>query len=217
MRSGTQYRISKLDNANLGHKVALRRRALRRLMELGIEPFVLEAYAGLGRLWSACYRDFDGVAIEKLEEKCYGIAAMRPRWAVYQADTPPAIEQGILGNFPINFVDIDCYGSPWPAYEAFFRWLGKTESGPGAPPRLDLVCTDGGGLYTRFTGVWQLERFQPYVQKYGAARMFEMYPEVCREMVEATAAPLGYELKDWVAFRVGRDKSMMIFWAGLEC
>lgn len=220
MRNGVPYKIDKLDNANVGEKIRLRRRALRRLMEIGSVPFVLDAYAGYGRIWAQCYRDFDGVAIEKVEEKCYALASMRPTWPVYCTDSPSAIKQGILSRFPINFVDCDTYGAPWEAIETFFASMGHQgqEWGvePVFQPRLDIVATDGGGLAVRFSGAWQQPRFARFVQRYGAA-LFENYPQVCREMIEDLARPAGYELVDWIALRVGRDKSMLCFWAGLEC
>jgi len=220
MRAGTPYKIAKLDNASLGLKLQLRRRALRRRMELGSVPFILDAYAGFGRIWNHCYRDYEGVALEKDEAKCYELARLRPTWPVYSVDTPSAIEQGILDRFPINFLDVDTWGAPWECIEAWFARMARpkaeTDSGGGFEPRLDIVATDGGGLGIRFTSGWELPRFQRYVAQYGATRMFDRYLDVCRDMMTDISAAAGYELVDWVALRTGRDKSMALFWGGFE-
>ena len=109
----------KKDNDGIRAKKTLRRRALD---VLGVEPIVIEGYAGEGALYEELYAEAPpGVAIEKDEAKAKFLADQRPTWRVYQGDSVEAIRQGLADDVAFNFVDADPYGDPWPFIMAFLR------------------------------------------------------------------------------------------------
>ncbi len=85
----------KTDNANLSHKVYLRRKATKGLKEL----CVLDCFAGENRIWS----NFDC-------KKYYGIEKVKGKGKNLNADNERVLKSLDLSKF--NVIDLDSYGIP---------------------------------------------------------------------------------------------------------
>lgn len=84
-------------------------------------PIVMETHGGAGKLFDACYGNVrDGIVFEKNPKKSKLIGLQRPTWRVYEADCESAIVSGIGGDLPVNLLDVDPYGDPWPVIDAVF-------------------------------------------------------------------------------------------------
>lgn len=123
-----------VDNSTYTLKTSLRIKTLVHVPQ----PIVLEAYGGWGKLFLSCYYGLQGgVVFEKNPAKADYLARQRPTWAVYEADCVQAIAGGAEGHLPVNFLDLDPYGEPWPALNAFWK------SERPWPELLAIVVNDG--------------------------------------------------------------------------
>lgn len=173
-------------------------------------PVILETHGGLGKLYSRCYSSIpDGVVFEKNSDKSSVLARQRPTWAVYEADCISAMAAGVGGHLPVNFVDFDPYGEPWPAMDAFFEGLKPTV------PRLVLVVNDGLRQKLKLTGGWDVESMGPVVERIGN-HCHEGYLEICKELVKEKAAKAGYALRRWTGYYCGFREQMTHYAAVLE-
>lgn len=197
----------KQDNSTLRLKVQLRRNALREISD----PVVMETHGGWGRIFECCYRQLPtGVVFEKLPEKAARLAAQRPTWAVYEADVVRALASGVGAHLPVNFLDLDPYGEPWPAIAAFF-----SSARPFAP-RLALVVNDGLRQKLRMNGGWHVASLERAVARRGNAALYRDYLDVCRELVAEQAAKAGYAIKRWAGYYCGAHQNMTHYAAVLE-
>lgn len=188
------------DNSTLRRKVALRLELLR---ELQAAPVVLETHGGLGTLWRYCYQDVaDGVVLEKDPVKAAVLGRQRPGWAVYQADCIAALAAGVGAHLPINFVDIDPYGSPWPVFDALFGSVRPW------PDRLAVAVNDGLRHKLKTGSGWHVEALESVVDRYGAEVLYDDYLAICRELVEEKAAQAGYSLRRWTGYYCGHSQAM---------
>lgn len=184
----------KKDNGSLRLKAALRRNALKELAD----PVILEAYGGKGRIYWHCYQSIErGVVLEKDSVKVAILAEQRPRWAVYQCDSVGALAAGIGRHLPVNFVDLDPYGEPWPAVDALFA------SERPWPDKLVMVVTDGLRQKLKMNGGWAVGSMARFVRKYGNAAMYDNYLEICQERLSEAAAKQGYSLRRWTGYYCG--------------
>ncbi len=197
----------KQDNSTLSLKRALRVKALRELAE----PVVMETHGGYGKLFGLCYSHLrQGIVFEKRPEKSAKLARQRPGWAVYEADCEAAIRAGVGAHLPVNFLDLDPYGEPWPVMDAFF------ESDRPHPGRLVLVVNDGLRQKLRMNGGWSCGSLQGIVDRIGNGALHEKYLEVCRDLVKEKAAKAHYALRRWTAYHCGAQQMMTHYAAVLE-
>lgn len=122
------------DNSTFTDKVAIRKLAMREVSA----PVVMECYGGFGHLYRACYLSAKtGVVFEAKADKSAVLGLQRPHWAVYEADCVNALAGGAGAHLCVNVLDLDPYGEPWPALDAFM-----TSDRPRADV-LALVVNDG--------------------------------------------------------------------------
>lgn len=175
----------KKDNSTSSSKIKFRRLAL----ELQPSPVVLETHGGYGRMYSACYGQISqGVVFESDDRKAGALAQQRPTWAVYQADSEMALRSGAGAHLPVNLVDIDPYGDPWPFIDAFLE---------SKRPKVDTLCivvNDGLRQTIQMGGAWHVGTLKAIVLEWGNA-LYDRYLEVCRELMKQKAAANGYHLQ----------------------
>jgi hypothetical protein len=187
------------DNTTLGQKVALRRDLLAHLPE----PCVLETHGGLGRVWYRCYSDLTrGAVCEKDPGKAEALACQRPSWAVYEGDASDALLNGAAAHLPINLVDIDPYGEPWPVLQAFFAHDRSW------PDTLGIAVNDGLRQKLKANGGWSVGTMQAMVRRYGNGALYANYLDICRELVEHEAAQRGDTLALWAGYYAGYNDQM---------
>jgi len=195
------------NNSTGAKKIALRRAALREIDS----PSIVETHGGFGHLYLHCYSSHQkGVVFETDERKSDRLADQRPGWAVYQNDCVASLESGLGFQFAPNFFDLDPFGECWPAIDAIFAGL-KTK-----PPRLVLAVNCGLRHKVRSAGAWSSHSLRKYVHKYGNDRMYRIYLDVCKEMVEEAATSAGYSLSRWCGYYCGAMQQMTHFAAVLD-
>lgn len=166
-------------------------------------PIVMETHGGYGAVWERCYSGFEqGVVFEKDTIKADALAKQRPTWAVYECDCINALIGGAGSHIPVNFVDFDPYGEPWPVIDAFF------ESKREFPPKLAIVVNDGLRQMVKTTGGWNVNSLQGMVSQYGAASMYKNYLDVCQELIEEKAKQRNYTLSRWAGYYCGHAEQM---------
>lgn len=196
------------DNSTIILKASLRSELLRYIEA----PVVMETHGGLGRLYDRCYRAvIDGVVFEKDAQKAEYLARQRPAWAVYECDCVTALEAGVGFHLPINVLDLDPYGEPWPVLDAFLRGHGGEW-----PERLGIVVNDGLRQKIQINGGWDVASLQGMVGKHGASRMYEHYLEICQEMLAEKASQHGYVLALWTGYYCGAGNNMTHYAAVLN-
>jgi len=203
----TRENYRKLDNTTKARKVEIRRRALRFLER----PVVMETHGGFGSIWRDCYAHLaQGVVFEKDPKKSGALAEQRPTWAVYEADCENAIRAGVGFHLPINYFDLDPYGSPWPVIEAIFS------NRRAWPARVVLVANDGYRLAIKMDG-GKAGIIAPYVDRYGSGRnLYNHYLEVCRAFIEEQSRPHGFTLTHWGGYYCGFTGQMSHYAAVLD-
>ncbi len=195
----------KRDNSTFKQKAALRKATMKRVEN----PVIMETHGGTGRLFKVCYRSVkSGVVFEKHPGRGGLLAYQRPTWAVYEADCVAAIAAGAGAHLEVNLLDLDPWGDPWPAIEAFFN-----SERPRAE-KLWVVVNDGLRQKVRMGGAWSVGTLQPMVAKYGND-LHRRYLEICREMMETQAARAGYTLTAWAGYYCGHIKMMTHYLAEL--
>lgn len=188
------------DNSTLNLKASLRHNLLREIDN----PVVLETHGGYGYLYERCYRGVsDGVVFEKDAKKAAFLARQRPEWAVYECDCEMALRAGVGRHLPINVVDLDPYGEPWPVLDAFLAGHGDR-----LPARWGLVVNDGLRQKVSINGGWDVSSLQDAVAHWGAASMFRSYLDVCRWLVEKKAATVGFTVARWAGYYCGAHQGM---------
>lgn len=135
------------DNSTYKQKVMLRRKAL----EFVSDPVVMETHGGAGKLYEACYPHVEqGIVFEKDDTKLAILGRQRPTWAVYGATCETAISGGAGAHLPVNILDVDPYGNPWPVIGAFF------ESDRPRPELMAVVVNDGLRQKVKQGGSWDV-------------------------------------------------------------
>lgn len=186
------------DNSTFLQKVNLRRLLLRECAD----PVVMETHGGLGKIWQACYSHIErGIVMEKDQKKAAVLAKQRPSWAVYQCDSVPSIAAGAGAHLPINFVDVDPYGDPWPILDAFLT------SKRDFPDRLCIAVNDGLRNKLKATGGWDVASMADAVAVFGN-RLYGRYLELCEWQMQQKAAKAGYSLDRFRGYYCGANKDM---------
>ena len=190
----------KKDHSTFKYKASLRRSLLREIAD----PVVLEAFGGWGRLYRECYGDVArGVVIEKDPRRSAFLARQRPTWAVYEADCVKALADGLGSHLAVNLLDLDPWGEPWPALEAFFG------SEREFPQRLGVAVTDGLRQGTvRIGRACTMTSLAAAVDRYGNVDIFDHYLEICQELLGEIVQRAGYELTRWTGYYCGAGQGM---------
>lgn len=182
----------------------------RKALEFIPEPMVMETHGGAGKLYEACYGHIEeGVVFEKDEAKLAILGKQRPTWAVYGANCEAAILGGAGAHLPVNFLDVDPYGDPWPVISAFFS------SNRPRPKSVAVVVNDGLRQKTRVGGAWDAGSLSEMVLKYGNG-LDAHYLDICQELMESKAAQAGYGLSRWAGYYCGYMDQMTHYLAILE-
>ncbi|OFX13213.1 MAG: hypothetical protein A2Z18_11135 [Armatimonadetes bacterium RBG_16_58_9] len=162
---------------------------------------ILETHGGTGRLWARCYSHVaHGIVFESDSEKASHLARQRPAWAVYQADCEKALASAVGDHLPVNFLDLDPWGSPWPTIGAFFAGIKPTVE------RLVVVVHDGLRNRLRMNMGWRTGGLEAVVERIGNQDCFANYKEICRDLMKEKAAESGYQLSRWAAFYTAIDR-----------
>ena len=189
----------KKDNLTLAYKISLRINLLKEIDN----PVVMETHGGWGDVWSHCYSHItDGVVFEKLPDRAEALAMQRPEWAVYECDCEHAIRDGVGFHLPVNFIDLDPYGQPWPVIDAIFSVEREW------PPVLAIVVNDGLRVGIKNQTAWKMSSMESVVQRHGLAFIHKNYVAVCQELLTEKAGQAGYHLTRWAGYYCGVGKNM---------
>lgn len=200
------------DNSSFAQKKALRKRALADLAALGVtQPVVLESHGGAGKLWAACYEHLPiGVVMEKSPDKAARLGLQRPHWRVYECDCVHALRAGVAGDLPIDLLDLDPYGSCWPALHSFMS------SRRAFAPRMAVVINDGLRQALSLGKAWTVKELAPYVERFGNDSFYDRYEEIARVMFEDTIAHAGYGVERYASYMTGANGYLLHVLALLE-
>lgn len=189
----------KKDNTTFHLKKSLRLKLLKEIAA----PVVMETHGGYGKIWAACYWQVaEGVVFEKDATKADILGKQRPHWAVYEADCLTALSGSAGAHLPVNFLDLDPYGEPWPVLEAFF------ESERPFPDTLAIAVNDGLRQGLRMGKAWSVGSLAKIVGRYGNEWIHDNYLDVCQELIQEITAQRGYSLRRWAGYYCGHADQM---------
>lgn len=200
--------MTQRDNSTFRFKASLRKKTL----PLVDSPCVMETHGGYGAIYDECYRlpSYPGVVFEKNPIKADALAKQRPTWAVYECDCATAIAEGVGFHIPVNYFDIDPYGSPWDVIDAILK--NKLV----LPSRIVFAVNDGLRQKVQMNGGWDTVQLQPAVGRFGAASMYRKYLEVCEFLLQQKAGEAGYSLARFGGYYCGHGDNMTHYAAVLE-
>jgi len=194
------------DNSTYREKVALRKRMLRDVPQ----PVVCETHGGAGELYRAVYSHVErGIVFEIDQRKADTLVHQRPRWAVYNSPCEDGIAAGAGACLPINVLDCDPYGDPWPVLRAWFQ------SERSHQPRLWVVVNDGLRLKIKRGESWIVGSLKVAVQEFGND-LHRQYLGVSRWLLEREAAHRGYVVRRFEGYYCGYNEQMTHYAAFLE-
>lgn len=154
-------------------------------------------------MYDACYRDvLDGIAVEKNSDKAEFLSEQRPEWCVYEADCLAVLNGGATNHLPINFVDLDPYGEPWPILDAYL--LGRKSF----PDAWVLVVNDGLRQKVRMGGAWSVGSLGKMVAEYGNDAIHDNYLKICQKMIKEKAGNVGFNITRWAGYYCGHADQM---------
>ena len=183
------------DNGTLDKKVSLRHVALKRVPL----PVVMETHGGWGDIYASVYHQVEqGVVFESNSQKATFLASQRPQWAVYEADCISSLRLGAGSHLPINFLDVDPYGDPWPVLSAFLQ---------SARPRVSelvIVVNDGLRQSVKMGGAWQSPCLEMVVEKWGN-QLWDHYLPACEWLMSDLASESGYQMSYFDGYYCGSD------------
>lgn len=186
------------DNSTLSWKLMLRRQMLARVAQ----PVILETHGGRGEVYASLYREIaHGVVLEQDPAKADHLALQRPTWAVYETESVAALAGGVGAHLPINVLDVDPYGEPWPVLDAFFT------SERAFPADLAIVVNDGLRQKIKLGGAWSVGSLKEIVAEFGN-QLYPCYLEVCRELLTRKARRRGYRLSGFSGYYCGAMEQM---------
>jgi len=195
------------DNTTLPLKVSLRKKALQRCSN----PIVLEAFGGYGHIFRACYQEIaEGVVMESNPSKVRVLAVQRPTWAVYEGDAERLLAAGVGAHLPVNFLDVDPYGSPFASIAGFF---GSDRPFPG---EVHIVVNDGLRRSAQLNVGWKVKELAELVEEFGNSNVCKRYLEVAREKVRRLVGVAGYELAEWMGYYCGSGECVTHYHAVLR-
>lgn len=197
------------DNRSGREKAVLRRQIVALMDDV---PTICETHGGKGMLYGLVYKSIDGVTgfvFEKEWEKAKVLAVQRPHWAVYSEDCVRCLKGGVGAHLTVNLLDVDPYGDPWPAVDAFFA-----SERPRAKA-LWVVITDNLLDMCRDGRAWDTPSLKGIVADYGNDLMPIYADVVGRELIQRKAAQAGYNLDRYVGIRSGHSKRTALLAAQL--
>lgn len=178
----------KKDNSRFREKLAMRQQVLRMIEH----PVVLETHGGFGKLGAIAYADVrDGVVLEKERDKAEVLAVQRPTWRVYRGDSEAMLMAGVGSDLPINYIDLDPWGDPWPVLKAFML------SDRVRVDELHIVVNDGLRQFPMRGNGWKNTTLGPYVEQYGNVAVSHHYLAFCKRLMRDTAELGGYRVAWW--------------------
>lgn len=193
------------DNSNLAAKLRQRRVALSLL---AAPPVIMECYGGWGTLGQHLYAMAEqGIVFEKDPQKSAALAQLRPSWRVYECDTVYAIAQGAGADMPINFLDVDPYGDPWPTISAFFT------SDRQRSDRLVVAVHDGFRTFALRGRAWASETLAPLVERFGNAAIGRNYLGMARLLMQEHGSVAGFKLAHFHGFYTGHNQQTTLYTA----
>jgi hypothetical protein len=142
---------------------------------------VLEAFAGYGHLYRACYKGLQGCAIDSKEQRVELLAAERPDWITVQGDNAALLASGLMADQPFGLYDLDAYGTPLGCVEAVLR------SGRVFAPTTWMVATDGITQKLRM-GAGDVRVLRDVTERHGEDFVRRNYESVLVELVAGWAA-----------------------------
>lgn len=194
------------DNSTLFKKLQLRRSVLAQLEQ----PFVLETHGGYGKVWQQVYAHIEqGVVLEKDPKRTGVLAQQRPTWAVYEGDCVAALREGAGSHLAVNLLDVDPYGEPWSAIEAFLM------SDRPHPATLRIVVNDGLRGNIKLGKAWAAGCMESVVEQFGND-VYRSYLDICKILMHEKAAQAGYTLSRWHGYYCGKSNDLTHYWAVLE-
>lgn len=204
----------KKDNSTIAKKSRLRANGLR---ELGtVDPLVLEAYGGIGSIYQRCYRGVagGGVVFEKDSRKSETLAVQRPNWRVYETDCVAALDRGVASDMSFDVLDLDPYGSPWPALEAIFDGTRERLFAD----RMLIAVNDGFRQNLKLNRGWavKLPIVERAVEEFGNANMHKAYLGIAQEMLTWMIKPSGFKVSTWAGYYTGAGDNMTHYAAVVE-
>jgi len=143
-----------------------------------------------------------GVAFDEKPAKAELLAIQRPTWSVFESNCITSLAAGAGGHLPINLIDVDPYGEPWPVLEAWF------ESERPWPERIGFAINDGVRMKLKITGGWDVETLGPAVRQFGNSAMYGEYLAVARWNLKRLASARKYELAHWTGYYCGHGDCM---------
>ena len=195
------------DHTTLTTKISLRYTVLKRITA----PVVMETHGGSGRIWKLVYSEIPtGVVFEKDRTKAAVLTFQRPAWAVYEADSAAAIAAGAGAHLPVNVLDVDPYGDPWPTIEAFFA------SGRPRPDRMAVVVQDGLRHKLNLHAGWRVHSMQAACAHFGNTELYPRYLDVVHWNLDRIVQQAGYTLAEWTSYLCGEHNNLTHFAAVLE-
>jgi hypothetical protein len=196
--------VKKKQNAGFDEK-----QRLRRIVLGGWQPSrVIETHGGEGRIHRAFYASAEeGCAFEVREDLAARMAAARPSWFVYCAKAEAALAAGAGASLPVEVIDLDPYGQPWPALEAFFT------SEREFADELRVVVNDGLRLKLRLGS--PPPSMAAAAERWGAHALNRDYLAVARWNLERLAGMAGYEVARFTGFHGGFGQQMTHYGAVL--
>jgi hypothetical protein len=138
------------------------------------------------------------------------LAIQRPTWRVYETAAELAVASGVGADLPINFVDVDPCGDPWPLLTAYFQ------SERVFPKRLAVAVNDGLRQKLKMGSGWHVETMKAAVAMFSNTALYPRYLEVCRWNLERLASSRGYRIVEWAGYYCGFGQQMTHFGALLD-
>lgn len=161
------------------------------------DSFVLETNGGWGLLGQSLYSKFSGCVFEKEGAKCEALCVDRPSWAVYEGDSIKLLTQGAASWFPINYIDIDPYGSPWDIVDAFLF------SDRRLPDRLAFAVNDGLRNKLKTGSGWKVKQLADVVSAQGAEGLYQNYLGIAESLLGKKLAQRDYRITRWAGYYSG--------------
>lgn len=140
-----------------------------------------------------------GVVMEKDPEKCKTLAIQRPSWSVYECDCVAALTGGVGSHLPVNFLDVDPYGEPWPVIDAFFA------SDRLFPDTLAIAVNDGGLQFVKRGHGWKMPSIADRISKMGNSQAYDLYLDICQDSLKEKASHRGYTMARWAGYKATPD------------
>lgn len=199
-------RVVKHDNQHFALKVALRDHAAREASLSSLR--VCESHGGMGRLYTACYRQAEtGLVVERDRACVDALVRQRPTWRVYEGDAGRVFTAGLGADIAWTMLDCNPYGAPWETLEGFFG------SSRAFAPCMAVAVTDGSRQKQRLGGI--IYGWEPWQERYGKS-LWTLYLRCCQERFAQVSAQAGYTPTWWHGQYGGQSGQMTYFAAVLR-